>query len=214
MKRRDMIVDFPRPLVPLAALSACFLLGGALGAVFGGLMSETSAQELADYLSTYFTLAREGGVTVEFWSVAWEQFRLLIAVILLGLTALGAAGIPLLFGVRGFLLAFSVAGLCRVFGAAGLVPALFLFGLPAFFWAPILFLTGGQCLNGAWVLLRRLLLESREPLPFTSAYWGRLGLWAAAMMVCVMLEYLAAPVLLSCSGQACVVVCCLRIERV
>lgn len=201
MKRRDMIVDFPRPLVPLAALSACFLLGGALGAVFGGLMSETSAQELADYLSTYFTLAREGGVTVEFWSVAWEQFRLLIAVILLGLTALGAAGIPLLFGVRGFLLAFSVAGLCRVFGAAGLVPALFLFGLPAFFWAPILFLTGGQCLNGAWVLLRRLLLESREPLPFTSAYWGRLGLWAAAMMVCVMLEYLAAPVLLNAAAK-------------
>lgn len=201
MKRRDMIVDFPRPLVPLAALSACFLLGGALGAVFGGLMSETSAQELADYLSTYFTLAREGGVTVEFWSVAWEQFRLLIAVILLGLTALGAAGIPLLFGVRGFLLAFSVAGLCRVFGAAGLVPALFLFGLPAFFWAPILFLMGGQCLNGAWVLLRRLLLESREPLPFTSAYWGRLGLWAAAMMVCVMLEYLAAPVLLSAAAK-------------
>ena len=201
MKRRDMIVDFPRPLVPLAALSACFHLGGALGAVFGGLMSETSAQELADYLSTYFTLAREGGVTVEFWSVAWEQFRLLIAVILLGLTALGAAGIPLLFGVRGFLLAFSVAGLCRVFGAAGLVPALFLFGLPAFFWAPILFLTGGQCLNGAWVLLRRLLLESREPLPFTSAYWGRLGLWTAAMMVCVMLEYLAAPVLLSAAAK-------------
>ena len=201
MKRRDMIVDFPRPLVPLAALSACFLLGGALGAVFGELMSETSAQELADYLSTYFTLAREGGVTVEFWSVAWEQFRLLIAVILLGLTALGAAGIPLLFGVRGFLLAFSVSGLCRVFGAAGLVPALFLFGLPAFFWAPILFLTGGQCLNGAWVLLRRLLLESREPLPFTSAYWGRLGLWAAAMMVCVMLEYLAAPVLLSAAAK-------------
>ncbi len=201
MKRRDMIVDFPRPLVPLAALSACFLLGGALGAVFGGLMSETSAQELADYLSSYFTLAREGGVTVEFWSVAWEQFRLLITVVLLGLTALGAAGIPLLFGVRGFLLAFSVAGLCRVFGAAGLVPALFLFGLPAFFWAPILFLTGGQCLDGAWVLLRRLLLESREPLPFTSAYWGRLGLWAAAMMVCVMLEYLAAPVLLSAAAK-------------
>ena len=201
MKRRDMIVDFPRPLVPLATLSACFLLGGALGAVCGGLMSETSAQELADYLSTYFTLAREGGVTVEFWSVAWEQFRLLIAVIVLGLTALGAAGIPLLFGVRGFLLAFSVAGLCRVFGAAGLVPALFLFGLPAFFWAPILFLTGGQCLNGAWVLLRRLLLESREPLPFTSAYWGRLGLWTAAMMVCVMLEYLAAPVLLSAAAK-------------
>lgn len=201
MKRRDMIVDFPRPLAPLAALSACFLLGGVLGAAFGGLMSDACAQELADYLTAYLTLAREGGVTVEFWPVAWEQFRLLLAVILLGLTALGVAGIPVLFGVRGFLLAFSVAGLCRVFGAAGLVPGVFLFGLPAFFWAPILFLTGGQCLNGAWVLLRRLMLESREPLPFTPTYWGRLGLWGAAMMVCVMLEYLAAPVLLTAAAK-------------
>ena len=93
-------------------------------------MSETSAQELADYLSTYFTLAREGGVTVEFWSVAWEQFRLLIAVILLGLTALGVAGIPLLFGVRGFCCWRSLWRDCAGYLALrGLVPALFLFGL-------------------------------------------------------------------------------------
>lgn len=201
MKRRDVIVDFPRPLVPLMMLSACFLLGGILGAAFGGLMSEASAQELAAYLNTYLTLARDGGIPVEFWGVAWEQFRLLLAVILLGLTALGVVGIPVLFGVRGFLFAFSVAGLCRVFGKAGLVPGLFLFGLPAFLWAPVLFLAGAQCVNSAWVLLRRLRLESREPLPFTSAYWGRLGLCGAALMVCVMLEYLAAPVLLAAAAK-------------
>lgn len=201
MKRRDVIVDFPRPLVPLMILSACFLLGGILGAAFGGLMSEASAQELAAYLNTYLTLARDGGIPVEFWGVAWEQFRLLLAVSLLGLTALGGVGIPVLFGVRGFLFAFSVAGLCRVFGTAGLVPGLFLFGLPAFLWAPVLFLAGAQCVNSAWVLLRRLRLESREPLPFTSAYWGRLGLCGAALMVCVMLEYLAAPVLLAAAAK-------------
>lgn len=201
MKRRDVIVDFPRPLVPLMILSACFLLGGIVGAVFGGLMSEASAQELAAYLNTYLTLARDGGIPVEFWGVAWEQFRLLLAVTLLGLTALGVVGIPVLFGVRGFLFAFSVAGLCRVFGAAGLVPGLFLFGLPAFLWAPVLFLAGGQCVDSAWVLLRRLRLESREPLPFTPAYWGRLGLCGAALMVCVMLEYLAAPVLLAAAAK-------------
>ena len=195
MKRRDVIVDFPRPLVPLMMLSACFLLGGILGAAFGGLMSEASAQELAAYLNTYLTLARDGGIPVEFWGVAWEQFRLLLAVILLGLAALGVVGIPVLFGVRGFLFAFSVAGLCRVFGTAGLVPGLFLFGLPAFLWAPVLFLAGAQCVNSAWVLLRR------EPLPFTSAYWGRLGLCGAALMVCVMLEYLAAPVLLAAAAK-------------
>ena len=189
MKRRDMIVDFPRPLVPLAALSACFLLGGALGAVFGGLMSETSAQELADYLSTYFTLAREGGVTVEFWSVAWEQFRLLIAVILLGLTALGAAGIPLLFGVRGFCwrsLCRGCAGCLALRAGTGAVPVWPAGVLLGSYPVP----DGRAVSERRWVLLRRLLLESREPLPFTSAYWGRLGLWAAAMMVCVMLEYL------------------------
>ena len=201
MTRRDVSVDFPRPLVPLMMLSACFLLGGILGAAFGGLMSEASAQELAAYLNTYLTLARDGGIPVEFWGVAWEQFRLLLAVILLGLTALGVVGIPVLFGVRGFLFSFSVAGLCRVFGTAGLVPGLFLFGLPAFLWAPVLFLAGAQCVNSAWVLLRRLRLESREPLPFTSAYWGRLGLCGAALMVCVMLEYLAAPVLLAAAAK-------------
>lgn len=201
MNRRDVISDLPRPLVPLAALSACFLLGGILGAFFGGLMSQASAQELADYLNAYLTLARDGGISVEFWPVAWEQFRLLLAVSLLGFTVLGVVGIPLLFGVRGFLFAFSVAGLCRVFGAAGLVPGLFLFGLPGFLWAPVLFLAGGQCMNSAWVLLRRLLLESREPLPFTPTYWGRLGLCGAALMVCVMLEYLAAPVLLAAAAK-------------
>ena len=201
MKRRDVLIDLPRPLAPLLLLSACFLLGGALGAAFGGLMGEASAQELAAYLHTYLTLARDGAVPVEFWGMAWEQFRLLLAVILLGLTALGAVGIPVLFGVRGFLFAFSVAGLCRVFGTAGLVPGLFLFGMPAFLWAPVLFLAGGQCMGSAWVLLRRLRLESREPLPFTSAYWGRLGLCAAALMVCVMLEYLAAPVLLAAAAK-------------
>lgn len=201
MNRRDVIPQLPRPLLPLAVLSACFLLGGALGAAFGGLMSEDSAQELAGYLGAYLALAEEGGVQAEFWPLAWEQFRLLLAVILFGLTALGVVGIPILFGVRGFLFAFSVSGLCRVFGAAGLGPGLCLFGLPAFLWAPVLFLAGSQCLNGAWVLLRRLLLDSREPLPFTSAYWGRLGLWGAALTLCVMLEYLAAPVLLAAAAR-------------
>lgn len=201
MKRRDMILDVPRPLVPLAVLSACFLLGGILGAIFGGVMSDASAQELADYLGAYLTLARDGGVTVEFWPLAWEQFRLLLAVGLLGVTAVGAVGIPVLFGVRGFLFAFSVSGLCRVFGTAGLVPGLFLFGLPAFLWAPVLFLAGGQGMDSAWTLLRRSLLDSREPLPFTAAYWGRLGLCGAALMVCVMLEYLAAPVLMAAAAK-------------
>lgn len=201
MNRRDVIHEFPQQLAPLAALGGCFLLGGALGACLGGLMSEECARELADYLTAYLTLARDGGIPVEFWGVAWEQFRFFLGVSLLGLTALGVAGIPVLFGVRGFLFSFSIAGLCRVFGTMGLVPGLFLFGLPGFLWAPVLFLAGAQSMSSAWVLLRRLLLESREPLPFNPSYWGRLGLYAAALMVCVMLEYLAAPVLMAAAAK-------------
>ena len=60
-------------------------------------------------------------MTVEFWSVAWEQFRLLIAVILLGLTALGGAT-PRRAGVfAGVLCVGAVPGVWRCGAGTGAV---------------------------------------------------------------------------------------------
>ena len=165
------------------------------------ILSRQAAQELESFLRDYLSAAQAGEIQARFWPMLWEQGRFLIGLCILGVTALGVAGIPVLFLARGFLFSFSVAAFCRIFGPVGLASAFFLFGLPALLWAPVLFLAGAQCVNSAWVLLRRLRLESREPLPFTSAYWGRLGLCGAALMVCVMLEYLAAPVLLAAAAK-------------
>ena len=44
---------------PLALLGCAFLLGGALGAAMGGLLSQESAAALGDYLQDYLTLARD-----------------------------------------------------------------------------------------------------------------------------------------------------------
>ena len=131
----------------------------------------------------------------------WEQGRFLIGLCILGVTALGVAGIPVLFLARGFLFSFSVAAFCRIFGPVGLASAFFLFGLPALLWAPVLFLAGCQCLEGAYALLCRVLGDGRVPLPQGSAYWGKLALYGLGLVVCVTLECMAAPVLLKAAAQ-------------
>ena len=94
-----------------------------------------------------------------------------------------------------------MAGFCRAFGPAGLGPALFLFGLPAFLWGPILFLAGTQSMEGSIGLFRRAMGGGREPLPFGPLYWERLALWGLGLFLCVVLEFLAAPALLSASAR-------------
>ena len=94
-----------------------------------------------------------------------------------------------------------MAAFCRIFGPVGLASAFFLFGLPALLWAPVLFLAGCQCLEGAYALLCRVLGDGRAPLPQGSAYWGKLALYGLGLVVCVTLECMAAPVLLKAAAQ-------------
>ena len=173
-------------LGPLAILGSAFLLGGLLGAALVSMIAQPAAEALSAYLRDYLTAGQAGKVAVGFWPMLWEQ---------------GTVGIPVLFGARGFLFAFSVAGFCRAFGPVGLGPALFLFGLPAFLWGPILFLAGTQSMEGSVSLFRRAMGGGREPLPFGPLYWERLALWGLGLFLCVVLEFLAAPALLSASAR-------------
>ena len=98
----------------LLVLSAVFLLGGGLGCLFAALANEAGAQELADYLADYLSLALDGRLPRGLWVVLWRQLKYLLAALVLGLTALGVVGLPLLFGAQGFAFTFSVACFCRV----------------------------------------------------------------------------------------------------
>lgn len=183
-------------LGPLTILGSAFLLGGLLGAALVSMIAQPAAEALSSYLRDYLTAGQAGKIAVGFWPMLWEQGRFFLGICVLGLTAMGTVGIPVLFGARGFLFAFSVAGFCRAFGPAGLGPALFLFGLPAFLWGPILFLAGTQSMGSSVGLLRRTMGNGREPLPFGPHYWKHLALWGLGLFLCVALEFLAAPALL------------------
>ena len=68
--------------------------------------------------------------------------------------------------------------------------------------APVLFLTGSQCLSGASALLRRALGDSRTPLPHGSGcWWGRLAAYGLALCLGAGLEWAAAPLLLKAAAQ-------------
>ena len=188
--------------IALAVLSAAFLLGGAAGCLLAALSGGAGAEELGGYLTGYLTLAWEDGLSRGVMPLLWGQAKYLLAVLVLGLTALGLAGVPILFGLRGFFFSFSAACFCRVFGRRGLLPAFFLFGLPALLWVPALFLSGVPGLLSAWQLLRRTQGEGRGgPVPLNGAWWGRAGLCAGLTLAAGLLEYWAVPILLRAAAR-------------
>lgn len=197
-KKWDLPSEQGRALV---VLSIAFLMGGMAGCVLAALSGGAGAEELSRYLVDYLTLTQDGQLSRSLWPVLWGQVRYLLAALLLGLTALGLAGFPLLFGVRGFFVSFPAACFCRVFGARGLFPAFILFGLPALLWAPALFLLGVSGFLSAQQLLRRALGEGRGGLPLNGAYWCRVGLCVGLALAAGFLEYWVVPVLLQETAQ-------------
>lgn len=204
MKKHKRLGGGPLPghLVCALALGALFLLGGLAGCILAGKVQGEGGEALRQYLRDYLTAANAGGARAGFWSVVWEQVRFPLLVVVLGFTAIGLVGIPIVFLARGFLFAYSVSCLLRAFGEAGLLPALFLFGLPALLWAPALFLLGVQGLQAAWAMLRRGLGDNLRPAFCEGPYWVCCGLCAGFLAVCIAFEYFALPILMGACALA------------
>lgn len=130
-------------LTQLAFLSICFV-GGALGGFFfSGWSGDDPA--LPDYLRQCFEAAGRGNwLEPSLWSSIWDLIRWPLAAFLLGSTALGAAGIPVLLGVRGFLLSFAAATFVRLFGLSGMAVSLTVFGVSALVTVPVLFVVSSD----------------------------------------------------------------------
>lgn len=179
----------------LVVLASAFLLGGGAGCLLAALSDGAGAEELSVYLAGYLELAAEGELPRGLWPVLWGQMKYLLAAAVLGLTALGVAGLPVLFGVRGFFFAFPIGCFCRVFGGAGLFPAFLLFGLSALLWAPALFLTGTSSFFSARQLLCRALGEGGGG-PFPPVRWYQLGACLCLTLAAGLLDLWVVPVLL------------------
>ena len=127
----------------LAILAVCFGLGALGGFLFSALSGDSV--ELMDYLQQYFLSAGlVGGLLPSLAATVWDLVRWPLAAFLLGLVPLGAVGVPLLMGGRGFLLAFAAATFARLFHLPGVAAALAVFGVTLLVAVPVLFVVAAD----------------------------------------------------------------------
>ena len=183
-------------LFALAVISACFLAGGLAGCALAGYVGGEGRESLSVYLSSFLQAAGAGEAQPPLLgTLVWSSLRWPLLALLLSFTALGLLGLPVLFAVRGFLLGFSIACFVRLFGQAGCLLAALMFGVPGAVAVPALFVLGVQGFLAARTLAGRFWGDGKRPAPYGKRYFLRCGMCAAALCVCILLEYLAVPAL-------------------
>lgn len=201
MRKRQVkrILDMPPGdgvLPVLVVLSVSFLLGSLGGCLLAGSLSGDGTETLAAYIYNYLGAAQEGMTQLPgLLPAVWETVRWPLVTLLLGFSALGCLGLPVLFAVRGFLLAFTVSSFVRMFGAEGAALAFLLVGLTSLLALPVLFVMGVQSLQTALSLLDRILNKNKRPLVYRRFNLFQWGVCAGVLALCVLLEYIAVPAL-------------------
>ena len=184
-------------LLSLAVVSAAFALGALAGMLVASQVGGGGQESLSAYLEHYLAAAQAGAAVPPRLSVIlWQTLRWPLLVFLLGFTALGVAGIPILFAVRGFLLSFAVSSFVLMFGGAGAILAFFAFGFSGMLSVPALFVLGVQGFSSGQELALRALSGGKGARVRGRAYWARSGLCAAALALSMLLEWWAVPALL------------------
>ena len=183
-------------LWPALIVSICFCLGGLLGVLFASFASEDSVLQIRWYLSDYLHLAGEKQVSWTVPAVLWNHGRWMLGCIVFGLTGLGTAMLPILFGARGFVLAFAMSCFFRIYGGAGLIPALLLFLFPALFWAPGFFLTGSWGLRESVRLIQNRLPGCSVSPRGSGVFRSHIMLGFLLLVLCIVFECGLLPVLL------------------
>ena len=188
-----------------AALTAVpFLLGGLLGAFSCGSAAAGGAEELASYIGAYVQAALTGEAAAPgFLFLLWEDLKYPAAALVLGLTAMGVVGIPVLFFLRGFLSAFALTAFTAAYGAAGAPLGFLLMGISDLVSIPALFLIGGQSMTSSGQLLSCLTQGRRVNGVFSPSYWLRAGCALGAVVLWTGAVSLLHPVLVSLAAQLC-----------
>ena len=182
----------------LAVMAASFFLGGLSGCLLASCVGGDGAASLRAYVEQFLQTAQSGELSVPAAAaLIWDTARWPLLALLLGFTALGLLGLPLLFAVRGFLLSFAVASLVRLFGGAGCLLAMALFGISGALSVPALFVLGVQSFQAARQLAGRVWGDGKLPMPYGKTYFVRCGGCAAALCVCILLDCFVVPALVS-----------------
>ncbi len=181
----------------LIVTAAFFALGGLAGGTLALGAVEEGANALRVYLEQFLAAAQAGALSApDLPQLLWRCLRWPLAAFLLGASAWGLLGIPLLCGLRGFFLGFSVGAFAHAYGRSGLAVAFLLQGLPGLLAVPAFFLLSVQSLSAAWSL-RGLPGQGRQEIVFSRERVLRCGVCAAALAVSLLTEYYLVPALIS-----------------
>lgn len=195
-ERWHILADGTTPVLAVVAVS--FFLGGLAGCLLASRISGSGADSLGAYMDSFLRAASNGELAIpDAAALIWDTVRWPLLTLLLGFTALGLVGLPLLFAARGFLLAFAIAALVRLFGGAGCLLALTLFGISGAVSVPVLFVLGVQSFQASRVLAGRVWGDGKGRTPYGKTYFLRCGVCAGALCVCVILDGFVVPALLS-----------------
>ena len=176
-------------------LAGSFCAGSVLGCVAAGWFRDPGG-ELSDHVYAYLAAATEKLFVPGYFAAFWQTVRLPLMVAVLGFSALGVLGIPVLFLFKGFALCYAVSVFYRLLGPEGIVPAVILFGMSAFVWLPVLLRLGGRGLVGSYGLLRRAAGDGKFPMGYNGGFLVCCGICAAALCLCAGMECLVVPRLL------------------
>lgn len=179
-------------LTRLAVLAVCFAVGALGGFLFSALSGESP--ELLDYLRQYFQLSGRGnGPEPSLGATVWDLIRWPLAAFLLGLAPVGAVGVPLLMGGRGFLLAFAATTFARLFHLPGVAASLAAFGVTVVIAVPVLFVVAEDAFRQS---LSRLPGAASAPV-----HWGdrarSLAPCAGLLVLAIALQQTVMPALFS-----------------
>lgn len=184
---------------PALVVTATFFALGGLAGCFLALWSAGNGTEaMTGYLERFLATAREGAL----WEPAlpelvWRALRWPLAAFLLGFTALGVLGVPILTALRSFYLAFSIAAFAQAYGGKGLMTAFLLLGLPALAYVPAFFLLATQSFSSACSLAGQMVGQGRYEPPYRRDYFFRCGVCAAAVCVGLFIEQYLVPALIT-----------------
>lgn len=179
----------------LVVTAAFFTLGGLMGCLLAFRMADAGMEAMTAYLDRFLAVAQAGGLEVPAMAeLFWRTLRWPLAAVLLGFSALGMFGIPILSCMRGFFLSFSIACFALSYGRDGLAIAFFLLGIPGLLAVPAFILLATQSFSAACAQMGR---AGRRELPFRREYFFRCGVCAAAVCISLLLERYLVPVLVS-----------------
>jgi len=179
----------------LLITAAFFILGSFLGCLLAFQADGGGAQALEEYLSSFLRAAENSGLrTPDLSGVLWRTLRWPVGAVLLGYTALGLFGIPILSALRGFLLTFSIGAFVRVYGWTGTRIAFYLVGITGMISTPVFLFLATQSFSASLRLSLTALGRGRlEPPPHDANRLPCLLLCVAALSVCILLERYLIP---------------------